>query len=296
MIRAWQGRSVQWLISGGYLVILAIGAKAQSAEVWRYVFGLMAALACMAWQAALRRSRLITDTPTSSISAASQGLVELKGRALPLDGRTLGAPLKPTPCLWYRFRIERREGQGWATESSGESTDPFVIDDGTGPCTVEPEGAEVLPMRTTTWRQGDRRYHLSLIVPGESLYVMGAFRTWGGSNFALDAHRDTGELLALWKEDMPALLQRHDRNGDGALDAEEWEQVRHAARQEVGQRHQALRATPEIHYVGRPEDGRLFLISSLPPTTLVRRFRLWAIAHLLVLLAALYALGYGWPR
>lgn len=295
MLRKWQGRSIQWLISGGYVVILAIGSEADSAEVWRYTFGFIACLAFMAWQAALRRSRLITDTPTSTISAAAQGHVELSGRALPLNERCLGAPPNQAPCLWYRFRIEIREGNDWKTEFSGESTDTFLVDDGTGLCTIEPEGAEILPFRTKSWRQGNRRYTQSLIIPGESLYLLGAFRTWGGASFTLDAHRDTGELLALWKEDMPALLQRHDRNGDGSLDQEEWEQVRSAARHEVRHRHQALRTTPEIHYLGKPDDGRPFLISSLPPEKVVRRFRLWAVAHLTIFLAALYATGYWWP-
>jgi hypothetical protein len=41
----------------------------------------------------------------------------------------------------------------------------------------------------------------------------------------------------------------------------------------------------------QPSDGRLYLISNLPPDKLCRRYRLWSLAHLLIFFGALAGLA-----
>ena len=47
-----------------------------------------------------------------------------------------------------------------------------------------------------------------------------------------------------------------------------------AARQEIAQRHQALCAGGVVNRIERPDDGRPYLISNLPPDRLGKRY-LW---------------------
>jgi len=277
----------QWLVSGGYLFLLLVGAELESRAGWQYSAFATALLALVAWVMTLRRARAIADTPTSSIGSAAQGYVELIGRGKALDTTPLLAPLTGLPCLWYRFKVERKHGNKWATESSGESTDSFLINDGSGECVVDPQAAEILPQNKETWHRGDHRYTQAVLTPGEQIYVLGEFRTWGGDTLRLDRREDIKFLLAEWKKDMPALLRRFDLDGDGSLDMREWQLARSQARREVERNHRELRAAPAIHMINRPKDGRLYLISSLPPEKLQRHYVRWAFVHVTVFLASL---------
>ena len=92
------------------------------------------------------RLRTVVDTPTARVRSAPQGYVELTGLSLPYRG-SVRAALTGLPCLWYRFKIEEKRGTGksrrWVTVESGEADSPFLLDDGTGRCLVEPNGAEL---------------------------------------------------------------------------------------------------------------------------------------------------------
>lgn len=296
MWQRWRGATEQWLASGGYLVLVFVGVQMESVPAWAVICGLVALLALLAWQAALRRSRAMHDTPTSRIASAAQGFVELHGRGKALEGLPLLAPLTHLPCLWYRYKIERRNDNKWVTEEQGTSSASFLLDDGSGECVVDPEGAEVSTQRTDTWTEGERRYTQSLLLAQESIYVLGEFRSHSGADLALSTRQDLAELLNEWKADMPGLLKRYDRNGDGQIDLQEWEQVRQDAQQAVEKEHQALRATPQSHHVGRSDNGQPYLISSLPPEKLGRRLRWWAYAHSGVFLAALVGMGISLQR
>lgn len=293
MWQRWRGATEQWLVSGGYLVLLMAGAQMESMQAWTAIAGLMAVLALLAWQGALRRHRAIHDTPTSKIASAAQGFVELHGRGKALEGLPLLTPLTHLPCLWYRYKIERRDNNKWVPVEQGTSSASFLLDDGTGECVVDPEGAEITTQRTDTWTEGDRRYTQSLLLAQEAIYVLGDFRSHSGADLALNTRQDLAELLNEWKSDMPGLLKRYDHNDDGQLDLQEWERVRQDAQHTVNKNHQARRATPQSHHVGRTGNGQPFLISSLPPEKLGRRFRWWAYAHSAVFVAALVGLGTG---
>jgi hypothetical protein len=285
----------QWLTSGGYLLFLIVGSEIDTPLGWRISAGIIAVLALFAWIAVLRRARAFADTPTSQIASAAQGYVELLGRGRPLDGPPLLAPLNQRPCLWYRYKVEHKREDKWVTESSGESNDSFLLDDGSGVCVVDPEGAEVLPRDKEVWHPSvDYRHTQSLLIEGENIYVLGGFRTLAGDGLQLSLAEDVKHLLAEWKKDMSGLLRRFDRNGDGTLDLDEWEHARVEARREVERNHRELRAAPDTHMVGMPGAERLYLISSLPPEKLRRRYLLWSFAHLVIFFAALVVAARNW--
>ena len=59
----------------------------------------------------------------------------------PGDG--LVSPINGLPCLWYRYRVERKNGDHWEHVESGASHDTFGISDGSGQLLVDPDGAEI---------------------------------------------------------------------------------------------------------------------------------------------------------
>ena len=106
----------------------------------------------------LRRKRLIENIPTSTIRGMALGLVELIGRAK--KDKPLISPLSLTPCVLYRYTVERYEKRGrhssWVTVAKGSTFYcPFWIDDDTGKVLVFPQGAElILPIHyqfTSGW-------------------------------------------------------------------------------------------------------------------------------------------------
>ena len=141
----------QFITSGAQLLVLAIGIKSETRTGWLVSLGLLAVIGLIAWTSTFRRRRAITDTPTSRIASAAQGYVELSGQGRALDDPPLYAPLTQAPCLWYRFQIEERTGQNkWQTIDSGESDVPFILEDGSGRCVIDPDGAEILTQHQRT--------------------------------------------------------------------------------------------------------------------------------------------------
>jgi hypothetical protein len=76
----------------------------------------------------------------------------------------------------------------------------------------------------------------------------------------------------------------------------EWLLARQAAKREVVKQLREVQAQPDTHIVSRPVDGRLFLISNLPPEKLFRRYLLWSWAHLVVFFCALGGIAWLWQR
>ena len=123
-------------------------------KIWLIMLGLAAAAVYSFWSAckSWAKNRTIEDTPTSRIRSAAQGYVELSGRGtMPPNAENKG-PLTCIPCTWWRYKIEERSRSGrsrsWSTIQSDTSEAPFLLDDGTGQCLVNPRGAEVFPGAT----------------------------------------------------------------------------------------------------------------------------------------------------
>ena len=108
----------------------------------------------------LHKSRLLEDTPTSLVRSASQGYVEFEGIGRRLEGEPIISPLTGTACTWWSFTIEERRTYRvnktrhthWQTIDKGSSDALFELEDSSGRCVIDPEGAEVFPSMTKIWR------------------------------------------------------------------------------------------------------------------------------------------------
>lgn len=286
------------ITSGSQLLLLIIGFQSDSPLGMFICLALMAPISLLAWTSAYRRARAIDDTPTSKIASAAQGYVELTGNGQPLAGLPILSPLTQLPCLWYRYIVERRDYRNnkWVTESQGESSASFILDDGSGECLVDPAGAEMLISQKERWTQANRRYTQWLLIARQEIYVLGNFVTHGGLDVDLNVDEEVKQLLAEWKNRPAELLRRFDLDKNGEIDLREWELAREQAIREVRERRRDVLAAPDLHVMQQSADGRLYLISDLNPARLSRRYRLWAWFHIAVFFASLTALPVVWAH
>lgn len=287
---AWRHDYANVALGGGNLLILLLGLKLQSGSGWQITFVLIGLTSFWAWYANLKRHRTVADTPTSRIASAPQGYIELVGRGRQPPGEGLISPISGLPCLWYRYRVERRNGDRWEHVESGVSHDTFGVDDGSGQLLVDPEGAEILTSRKQVTTAGGYRKTEWTLIEGETIYVIGEHVTLGGPNAVLDKKADLSTLLAEWKRDKTALLARFDANRDGEISLDEWEGARQAASEEVDRAHLEIRLKDGIHLMRKPALGRPYLIANREVADLARHFRLWSWAHLALMMAALLGL------
>ena len=255
---------------------------------------------------AWRGNRLVEDTPTSKVRSAAQGYVEFTGIGMMLPDAPTKAPLSGKPCTWWRYEVEERSSnsrsRSWSKVSSDTSAVPFLLDDGTGRCLIDPRGAEVYTSTKDVW-YGDEewpggcppdasgigsrlvgglfggryRYTEQRLLSREPLYAIGAYRSLGGVSVETP-ERAVAELLRDWKQDQRALLQRFDANQDGMLSASEWEQARTAAREQVAADLRSSPPTPGLNVMAKPADGRAFLLAAGDEESLARRLRYKAVA------------------
>jgi hypothetical protein len=269
-----------FLTSGAQLALVWVGGEIGEPGGWVICAGLIAVISLFAWISTYLRTRAIRDTPTSKIASAAQGYAEIIGRGRPLGGEPLLSKLRHMPCLWYRYTVARKTDKNdWIVESSGESDASFIIDDGTGECLVDVSGAEIIPVQKESWKESDYRYTEWRVMPDETIYVLGQFETRRMDDSGFDREEAMKALLAEWKKDRPQLLKRFDLDGNGEIDTKEWELARAQARREAAKMAHEAAAAPGINVLRRPEDGRLFLISSEPQEELAQEYRWWSVAH-----------------
>ncbi len=292
MVNWLQREYAKLITSGAQLLLLLVGFRVNTRNGWLYCLAAISLISFYAWLSSLYRLRTLRNTPTSKIASAAQGYVELIGSGQPFGAPPLFSNLRRLPCLWCRYKIEEREKNGWKTIESGETDDSFMLRDDTGECVVDPESAEIITQDYDQWQMEGRRYTEWKLIKGETLYVIGRFRTQGGSNQEFDTRAEVSALLTEWKKDMPTLLARFDLNKDGELSMEEWELVRQAAKLEVGKMRMDVQAQPGTNIISRSPDGQLFLISNLSQDRLSRRYLLWAWGHVIIFFGALGGLGW----
>jgi hypothetical protein len=288
----WRHDLINLGLGGGNLAILLLGIQFKSVSGWKITLVLVVLTSFWAWYANLKRYRTVADTPTSRIASAPQGYIELVGRGQQPPGATLFSPITGLPCLWFRYHIERKDGDRWEHVESGISHDTFGISDGSGHLLVDPEGAEIMTSRKQVSNTGGYRKTEWTLVEGETIYVIGEHVTLGGPNAVLDKKADLGTLLDEWKRDKTALLSRFDANRDGEISLDEWERARQAASDAVDRAHLDIRLSDGIHLVRKPALGQPFLIANRKATELVRHYRLWSWAHLGLMVSALVGLAF----
>lgn len=270
-------------------IVLALAAFALEAEAGGArlaALALLLAFSLWGWLRSVQHGRLIADTPTARIASAAQGYGELRGRGRPLPGVPVRSPVNGLPVLWYRVATYQRRGDGWEHTGTVTSDASFLLDDGTGVCAIDPEGAEVLVRRRDVHRHGDTRSVQWSLIDRDPIYAIGDFVTLGSAAPELDAATELRELLAHWKRNRGELLARFDLDGDGHIDVREWALARAQARREVAKGRREALAAPEAHLMRRPADGRLYLVSDLDPRRIGWRYRMWAAFHLAAFLGA----------
>jgi len=292
MLASLRRSYAELVTSGAQLALLLLGIHLESRESWLVSLGLIAAISLLVWLSALKRLRAIRGTPTSKVASAAQGYVELIGRGRPYGEMPLISKLSRLPCLWYRYRIDEKNSENeWRTIDSGETSEPFLLDDGSSTCVVDPFGAEIQTKHKDTWREAQFRYTEWKLIDSENIYAIGELRTRSmGAEF--DTRTELNALLAEWKLDKPALHARFDLDNNGELDMKEWMLARQAAKREVDKKKRVAQAQSDIHLLGLPRDGKLFLISNLSPEKLSRRYLFWSWAHLVIFFSALSAISW----
>jgi len=243
------------------------------------------------------RTRYLLDTPTSKVSSAAQGYVELAGILLELSSPNLFGPLTGKPCQWWRYRIEEyssdAKGRRWRVIEKGTSEGWLRLSDGSGECLIDPHGAMVLPARREVWTGDQRhpqgtisgsgswlgliglgkqyRYIEERLHTGEPLYAIGDFRTFGGEQ-GFDLQAAKGRVVREWKGDFAGLLRRFDGDGNGRLDEAEWRLVHLAAQLEAEDRHRQRASLPLQHRLAQPDAALPFVLSSHGQEVLAKRF------------------------
>jgi len=246
------------------------------------------------------RKRIIEDTPTSKITSAAQGYVELSGHGKLMDGSIISGPLTNITCTWYSYTIEEHRSSGknshWVTIDKGISDSLFLLVDRSGEAVIDPEKANVTPSITDVWHGHSRhpdprgngtrkkkgffsvgvgryRYTEERMHPDDPLYAIGLFDTVGGAGSEYDANADVGHLLRDWKKNSEQLLARFDENKDGEIDMEEWQKVRETAFKQIQSQHAEQKATAPVHMLSKTCDSRRpYLLSALPQSDLVKRY------------------------
>lgn len=254
-----------------------------------------------------KRLRFIENTPTAKLRSAHQGYIEVEGKGQCIDGQLIYAPLSNHLCIWYHSKIERKETfvhkgrtqSRWNLIYQNTSPHQFKLTDGTSSCFVDPTGAEIHSNEQLVW-YGDNewptltkilasqsillssfnryRYSEKLILPGQSLYIIGQFTTL--SAVTRQSVRDAMyQLITDWKQDPAQLLKRFDSNKDGQIDQLEWEAARQQAFEQAQTIYHEQAMEPDTHLMMKPTDNtRPFIISIHSQARLIKKYRYYTYA------------------
>lgn len=140
--------------------------------------------------------RELERVPPTTVRAVLNGEVNLNGITEMTDS-SLRAPQTNTPCVYYRYLVEKKERDSdgdtrWVTERDEKKFVPFILRDETGGIRLIPDsGVDFSVEKSWSDRRGDRRYTEYRIDPGDSLFVFGYVVQHGGRfevRFNQDGH------------------------------------------------------------------------------------------------------------
>lgn len=224
----------------------------------------------------LRLKRQVENTPTSRVRSIAMGMVEVKGRAI--RQYALLSPMSHTPCVFYRLtKYRRREKNNqWDVSSISNSDNvPFLLEDETGRVEIDPLGCRVsagtrnegTPGRIGLFdsnNDSNDKWVEDIVVEGTLLYVLGY----------ASVKRDRGPTLTEKKiealrelKQNPHKLQKFDRDGDGRISQDEWDEARTATEQEILRQslaENARKKKQEEHITIGKKTGRPLVISETP--------------------------------
>lgn len=230
--------------------------------------GLCAVLSFWAGFKSLHLKRLVENTPTSKIRSLAMGLVEIKGSAR--RQFALYSPMTNIACVYYRLtRYKRNQKNQWVVSSITSSGHvPFWVEDETGRVSVDPSGAKIQvsqsqdSLSTSGTALGgfitdDEKWREELIYDGALIYVLGKARV--KTNPMTRQQRRAAALRVLKQDSVK--MRAFDRDGDGKIDAEEWQAARDSIEQQL--HHEDLDASDRRKrqedqiVIGRDEHGTM---------------------------------------
>lgn len=240
------------------------------------------------WLSAYQRKRAFEDVPTSTVAAAAQGYVELRGTAEAAPGHSLRGRLTGAPCIWCQFVMKEKDNQGEYVEmEAGSLGVPFLLRDKTGECLVDAGQAEVVCNRCQQWKEDERVCEEWSIRVGDMIHVVGFFST-GSTDADGQLSMKVAYDLASEQRNPAAYAARYDTNYDGKVDVREVAVARVAKRREEEQR---LTSQGGAHSVGPSPDGRPFLVVSAGQKKVSTHYAFLAAVHLGVFFISLGVLA-----
>jgi E3 Ubiquitin ligase len=152
-----------------------------------------------------RKKRLIENTPTAKIRSIAMGLIEISGQVIPIKERIFKSPFTDRECVYYKFTVEEYRSSGknsnWVTIKNGEQRNLFYLKDDTERILVDPTSATIEARIDFEYQSGlgkdppeqvirflaannlahegffglnkTMRYRETIIVPDDTLYIMG---------------------------------------------------------------------------------------------------------------------------
>lgn len=277
-----------------FLTQLILSSDQNSYYFWCAILGAATPYSLYLFLRNTGKARLIEDIPTSRIRSASQGYVELEGLGKQLPDMKIVAPMTGTPCIWWHYIIEKKvrinKRTQWKTIEKKSSVSLFMLEDETGGCLIDPQGAEMHASIKRKWYGKTKwpargpvsspmsmfasyRYHEHLIREDEPLYTLGLFRTQRASDGHFDESSEVSALMRDWKQDHETLLKRFDVNKDGTIDSREWEAARRVALKRVREAQLERAIAPGLHILSKPMNNKDFIISTTPQEHISRRYR-----------------------
>jgi hypothetical protein len=248
-----------------------------------YVFGTAEPLALslfsgglMIFSSALvlvKRKRLIENCPRSKIRSMPMGEVEVGGKAV--QKYFLKSPYTYTNCVYYSYKIydleQTKDGSVMVLKEWGDSGSiPFYLEDDTGQTLILPKDA-ILHAGVTQRVSGDmlsavfgvgssntRKVVETTIPAHHFLYIMGYAHRVSVSTET--KKKEMTERLLDIKHDK-ARLKTYDTDGDGRIDAEEWDKAREDVEHEIFKEQLNAGKSRDEVAIGVHPTGGLFFIS-----------------------------------
>jgi hypothetical protein len=227
----------------------------------------------------LRRKRLIENCPTSKIKTMPMGEVEVEGTARPKF--LMKSPFSFTDCVYYSYKVytmvRTRNGTRQVLKEWGHSGYiPFYLEDESSSVLITPSDAIMRAGRTETvhgnmltrifgansaFSNPNRRVVETVIPTGEHLYVMGFAKR---QLISTELKRQTFmERLRALKQDKTQLM-KYDTDGDGRIDAEEWDAARNDIEDKLLAESLSKTGSKDDIVIGEHPAGGLFYISDKP--------------------------------
>ena len=269
---------VFWMTS--MLILIYIGIRAREAIFFWTAFLIGFIVFTFKLFRAWKIKHLIEDTPTSKLRSVAAGFVEVSGKIT--SPKPVTSPISGSPCVFFRYFKEVYVNAGrhshWDLVEVGEGySETCVLRDGTGEIGVNIKNAsffltnkyttstKYLEMRYSLFTDDNVRYTEEYILDGQDVYVLGTAKPVSKSV-------SYGKFLSELKKDKDK-MKDFDLNGDGVIDAEEWERAQKKLRDEYLE-YKQLKGQAADLVIDFDKNNGVFVISNEKENNILKRLRI----------------------